>query len=48
MEKTKKKKLSPEKVWKRHSAAVDFNTGINLYDNVQVNENFYIGKGLPM
>lgn len=40
----KQKKLSPEKVWKRHSAAVDFNIGLNLYETVQVNENFYIGK----
>ena len=39
-----KEKLTPDIVWKRHSAAVDFNIGINLYDNVQVNENFYIGK----
>ena len=42
------KGLSPDIVWKRHTAAVDFNIGINLYDNVQVNENFYIGKSLPM
>lgn len=42
------KELNPDIVWKKHTAAVDFNIGINLYDNVQVNENFYIGKGLPM
>lgn len=38
------KVLNPDIVWKKHTAAVEFNTGINLYDNVQVNENFYIGK----
>lgn len=38
------KELNPDIVWKKHTAAVDFNIGINLYDNVQVNENFYIGK----
>ena len=42
--KEKEIKITPELVWKRHSAAVEFNTGINLYENVQVNENFYIGK----
>lgn len=36
--------LNPDAIWKKHCAAVDFNIGINLYDNVQVNENFYIGK----
>lgn len=40
--------INPETVWKKHSAAVEFNTGINLYENVQVNENFYIGESLPM
>ena len=26
--------LNPDAIWKKHCAAVDFNIGINLYDNV--------------
>lgn len=41
-------KMTPERVNKEYEAALQFNTGINLYDTVQTNENFVIGKGLPM
>lgn len=37
-------KLTPEKIWNEHTKAVEFNNSIDLYDNVKVNENFYIGK----
>ena len=36
--------LQPEKVSREYEAGVSFNRGINLYDTVQTNENFYIGK----
>lgn len=36
--------LKPEKVSREYEAGVSFNRGINLYDTVQTNENFYIGK----
>jgi hypothetical protein len=38
------KRLSPERVWHEHEKAVDFNSGIDLYDTIKVNENFFIGK----
>ena len=37
-------KMTPEKVWNEFEAACTFKAGLNLYDNVQANENFYIGK----
>ena len=40
----KKGYLTPENVSNEYEAGIRFNTGINLYDTVQVNENFFIGK----
>lgn len=37
-------KMTPEKVWNEFNTACTFKAGLNLYDNVQANENFYIGK----
>lgn len=37
-------KMSPEKVSKEYEAGLNFNTGIDLYDGVETNENFFIGK----
>lgn len=37
-------RMTPERVSKEYDAALQFNTGINLYDTVQTNENFVIGK----
>lgn len=37
-------KMTPEKVWAEFTAACSFKEGLNLYDTVQANENFYIGK----
>ena len=34
--------------WKLYEDSESFNTAINLADTVKVNENFYIGKSLPM
>lgn len=42
------KNMSPERVAREYEAGVRFNTGINLYDTVETNENFFIGKSLPM
>lgn len=39
-----KEKTTAEKVWQEFEAACMFKAGLNLYDNVQANENFYIGK----
>lgn len=36
--------MSPQRLSKEHKASVDFNQGINLYDTVKVNEDFFIGK----
>lgn len=38
------KELTPQLVKARYSAGTSFNTGINLYDCVETNENFFIGK----
>lgn len=40
--------MAPEQVAKEYAAGVNFNSGIGLYDCVETNENFFIGKGLPM
>lgn len=40
--------ISPQSVTKEYEAGLSFNNGIELYDCVQTNENFFIGKGLPM
>lgn len=36
--------MSPEIVYQEYTRAVAFNSGINLYDTVRNNENFFIGK----
>lgn len=38
------KRMSPEIVSKEYDAGLSFNRGISLFDNVQTNENFFIGK----
>lgn len=35
---------SPQNVYKEYRAGLDFNNGIDLYRNVETNENFFIGK----
>ena len=37
-------KTTPEKVSRAYEKGLQFNQGINLYDTVQTNENFFIGK----
>ena len=37
-----------EKVYSRYQKSVGFNQQIDLYNTVENNENFFIGKGLPM
>lgn len=32
------------KIWKKYDSGLKFNNSINLLDNVETNENFYIGK----
>lgn len=39
-----KREVTPETVWNEYETACQFKTGLNLYDNVRANENFYIGK----
>ena len=36
--------MTPQKVSKEYEAGLSFNNGIDLYDCVQTNENFFIGK----
>ena len=38
------KELTPQSVGAEYDAGMSFNNGINLYDTVNVNENFFIGK----
>ena len=38
------KMMTPQRVSKEYDAAIKFNNGIGLYDCVQTNENFFIGK----
>ena len=40
----KEKRMNPVRVYKEYNAGLRFNEGINLYENVQTNENFFIGK----
>lgn len=40
----KHKELTAESVEKEYSKGCSFNAGINLYETVQANENFYIGE----
>lgn len=52
----KKKAITAKEIFAKYEKAYDFNSQINLYDTVQVNEAFYIGNqwegvaanGLPM
>ena len=39
-----KHNMTPQKVAKEYEAGLSFNNGIDLYDCVQTNENFFIGK----
>lgn len=36
--------MTPERVSKEYNAGISFNSGIDLYDCVETNENFFIGK----
>ena len=45
---TKNKKPTAEAVWKKYNRGVEFKQQLGLYDTVQENENFFIGKRLPM
>ena len=38
------KKLTPQLVWRRYNAGIGFNDRISLDEEVEVNENFFIGK----
>lgn len=40
----KSEMMTPQKVAKEYDAGLSFNQGIDLYDCVQTNENFFIGK----
>ena len=39
-----KQKMTPDKVWNEFETACTFKAGLNLYDNVRANENFYISE----
>ena len=39
-----KEKMTPDKAYRRYDRGVQVNTQLNLYDTVQKNENFFIGK----
>jgi hypothetical protein len=41
---TKNKKPTVESVWKKYNRGVEFKQQLGLYDTVQENENFFIGK----
>lgn len=36
--------VTPDLVAREYEAGIRFNTGIDLYDCVETNENFFIGK----
>lgn len=38
------RKITPAKVWKEYNQMLSYNESVNLYDTVQVNENFFVGK----
>lgn len=38
------KSAEPTQVWNEYDTACTFKAGLNLYDNVRANENFYIGR----
>lgn len=37
-------KKEPREIWEEYKKGVDYNTAIDLYETVRINENFYIGK----
>ena len=37
-------KITPQSVEEEYQHGIDFNAGIDLYDTVQTNENFFVGK----
>ena len=39
-----RQEITPESVWNEYEKACQFKAGLNLYDTVRANENFYIGK----
>lgn len=41
---TKEKKNTPAQVWTQYEKGIAFKNGIDLYENVKNNENFFIGK----
>lgn len=40
----KPREVTPESVWAEYDRDCSFKSGLNLYENVRGNENFYIGK----
>lgn len=38
------KKADLQEIWAQYQRGIDYNTRIDLYDTVEVNENFFIGK----
>ena len=38
------KELNCQGVWKKYQKCLDFNKRIELYETVEVNENFFIGS----
>ena len=38
------KKIDNLNIWKKYEAGLKFNTDIHLLENVETNENYYIGK----
>ena len=38
------REMTPQRVWKEYQAGLRFNEGIGLYDCVETNENFFIGR----
>lgn len=39
-----KTKTTPQEIWKEYQDGVSYKTTIDLYDNVKMNQNFYLGK----
>lgn len=39
-----KVKVKPEEIWSEYTKGIEYNTSIDLYDNVETNQNFYNGK----
>lgn len=44
MERSKKKSQTPDRVWKEYDKGIGFKSQLDLFDTVENNENFYIGK----